>query len=154
MAEYLFGFISQQRENLNLYLNALKNLLLVQSIKSEIQRKAKLGVSLKGHLYKTMLCFPVRCKLVPEQSEFPAVRAPSSGSVFGWILGKIQAWNDLLHGCVYKSQCTIRDIKRSYLAFGRSVELTLCPTPWNADSLSQALVLLPQHHWCVSPSSG
>lgn len=120
VVKYLFEFVSHQRESLKLYLNAFKYLLMVQRIKSGIQRKAKLGVSLKGHPFKVMFYFPVRCKLVPDWSEFPAVRAHSSGSVFGWILGKTQAWNDLLHGCISQSQCIIQDIKPSYLAFRKT----------------------------------
>lgn len=93
VVKYLFGFVSHQKENLKLYLNIFKYLLIkqIKAIKSEIQRKAKLGVSLKAHPFKVVFYFHVRCKLVLERSEFPAVRAHSSGSVFGWILGKTQA---------------------------------------------------------------
>lgn len=132
MVEYLLGFLAHQRENLKLYLNIFKYLLIVQSNKVLKFRERKTW-SLKGHPFKVVFYFPMRCKLVPEWSEFPAVRAHSSGSVFGWILGKTQVWNDLLHGCVSKSQCIVRDIKPSYLVFRKPVELTLCPTPWNEE---------------------
>lgn len=90
-------------------------------------------MSLEEQPFKVVFYFPVRCKLVSEWSEFHEVRVQSSGSIFEWILGKTQAWNYLLHGCIFKSQCIVRDIKPSYLAFRKPVELTLCPSPWNAE---------------------